>query len=153
MLVLHEQAENLAGTEPRIGEHQQDGRFPPRRSAVRDRRVTTRDGFERAAGGVTLAALTAAAVERTLADRRTLVEPITAHRTYRTLRTFSRWCVRTGRLAADPVRDMTMRLPKTLPRVPDDEDVRRLLAACGQAFAKAGGTGGSLPEAGNRKAV
>ncbi len=87
-------------------------------------------GFERATGVVTLAALTTEAVERTLADRRAQVKPVTAHRTYRTLRTFCRWCVRRGRLTVDPMAGMTMRLPKTLPRVPDDEDVRALLAAC-----------------------
>ncbi|HEV8540308.1 MAG TPA: tyrosine-type recombinase/integrase [Nitrospiraceae bacterium] len=57
---------------------------------------------------------------------------ISAHRTYRTWRTFCRWCARTGRLTADPMAGLTMRAPKTLPRVPGDEDVRRLLAVCAQ---------------------
>ncbi len=87
-------------------------------------------GFERAAGVATLAALTTETVQRTLAERRAWVKPITAHRTYRTLRTFFRWCMRTGRLAADPMATMTMRTPRTLPCPPDHEDVRRLLAAC-----------------------
>ncbi len=86
--------------------------------------------FARAAGVSALADLTAETVERILADRRAQVKPISVHRTYRTLRTFCRWCARTGRLANDPMRDLTMRVPKTLPVVPADEDVRRLLAAC-----------------------
>jgi site-specific recombinase XerC len=57
------------------------------------------------------------------------MKPISAHQAYRTLHTFCRWCVRTGRLAADPMAGLTMRAPKTLPRVPSD-DVRALLAAC-----------------------
>ncbi len=58
------------------------------------------------------------------------MKPISAHRHYRTLRTFCRWYARTGRLDGDPMAGMTMCLPRTLPRVPDDEAVRRLLAAC-----------------------
>lgn len=78
----------------------------------------------------TLADLTTDAIERMLADRRARVKAISAHRTYRALRTFCRWCVRTGRMAADPMAGMRMRLPKPLPRVPSDEDVQALLAAC-----------------------
>jgi site-specific recombinase XerD len=69
-------------------------------------------------------------VERILADRRAKVKPISVHRTYRTLRTFCRWCVRTGRLSADPMAGLVMKLPRTLPRVPCDNDVRALLRAC-----------------------
>jgi site-specific recombinase XerD len=86
--------------------------------------------FARAAGVETLTDLTVEIVERILADRRAQVRPISAHRTYRTLRTFCRWCVRTGRLSADPMIGLVMKLPKTLPRVPCDSDVRALLHAC-----------------------
>jgi integrase/recombinase XerC len=55
---------------------------------------------------------------------------VSAHQAYRTLRTFTRWCTRTGRLAADPMAGLVMRAPKTLPRVPDDNAVSRLLAVC-----------------------
>lgn len=58
------------------------------------------------------------------------MQPISVHQPFRVLRTFFRWCVRTERLTADPMRWMTMRVPKTLPYVPEDEDVRRLLEAC-----------------------
>jgi site-specific recombinase XerD len=77
-----------------------------------------------------LSELTTEIVERILADRRAQVKPITAHRTYRTLRTFCRWCVRTGHLSADPMMGLVMRLPRTLPRVPSDDDVSALLHAC-----------------------
>ena len=78
----------------------------------------------------TLAVLTTEAIEGALAYRRAQVKLISAHRTYRTLRTFCRWCARTGRLPADPMASVRMRLPKTLPRVPADDDVRALMAAC-----------------------
>jgi site-specific recombinase XerC len=84
----------------------------------------------RTAGVSVLTDLTTERVEGVLLDRRAEVKPISAHRTYRTLRTFCRWCVRTGRLTADPMAGITMKAPKTLPRVPTDEDVRRLLDAC-----------------------
>lgn len=74
--------------------------------------------------------LTTETLEGYLAGLRARMKPISAHRHYRALRTFCRWCTRTGRLAADPMAGMTMRLPKTLPRVPDDEAIRGLLAAC-----------------------
>lgn len=77
-----------------------------------------------------LRGLTSEVLERYLAGVRARMKPISAHRHYRTLRTFCRWCTRTGRLPADPMAGIRMRLPKTLPRVPDDEHVRRLLAAC-----------------------
>ncbi len=86
--------------------------------------------FLRAVGSPHLADLTTGTIERILADRRTRVRPVSAHRTYRTLRTFCRWCARTGRLPADPMAGIRMRAPRTLPRVPTDDDVRALLAVC-----------------------
>lgn len=68
-------------------------------------------------------------VQKYLVGLRARMKPVSVHTHYRTLRTFYRWCARTGRLA-DPMASLTMRAPKTLPRVPDDEAVRRLLAAC-----------------------
>jgi integrase/recombinase XerC len=73
-------------------------------------------------------------VENYLAGLRGRMKPVSAHRHYRAVRTFTRWLVRTGRLAADPMAGITMRLPKTLPCVPDDETVRALLAACDQTL-------------------
>jgi site-specific recombinase XerD len=77
-----------------------------------------------------LAALTPEVIGGHLGDLRARMKPTSVHQHYRTLRTFCRWCMRTSRVDADPMDGMRMRSPKTLPRVPDDEDVRRLLAAC-----------------------
>jgi site-specific recombinase XerD len=77
-----------------------------------------------------LAALRPEVLEAYLADLRARMKLVSVHQHYRALRTFCRWCLRTGRLAADPMAAITMRCPKTLPRVPEDEAVRRLLAAC-----------------------
>jgi site-specific recombinase XerD len=79
-------------------------------------------------------ALRAENLERYLADLRARMKPVSLHRHYRALRTFCRWGVRTGRLAVDPMAAITMRCPKTLPRVPGDDDVRALLAACDGSF-------------------
>src|SRR5689334_25410276 len=69
-------------------------------------------------------------IEHYLAALRSRVRPVSSHQAYRTLRTFTRWCARTGRLASDPMAGLVMRAPKTLPRVPDDEAVGQLLAGC-----------------------
>jgi len=54
-------------------------------------------------------------IEHYLADLRSCVRPVSAHQAYRTLRTFTRWCARTGRLVTDPMAGLVMRAPKTLP--------------------------------------
>src|SRR2546427_12531462 len=56
------------------------------------------------------------------------------HQHYRTLRTFCSWCIEPESPRAYPMRGMTMRIPKTFPRVPDEESVRRLLPACSTTF-------------------
>jgi site-specific recombinase XerD len=61
------------------------------------------------------------------------MKPVSVHQHYRTLRTFCRWLYRGGQLESDPMADIVARCPKTLPRVPTDDDVRRLLAACDQS--------------------
>jgi site-specific recombinase XerD len=81
-----------------------------------------------------LAALTPEVIEGYLADLRARMQPVSVHQRVRTLRTFCRWCVRTGRLERDPMAGMVMRAPKTLPRVPSDDEVRALLAACDASF-------------------
>jgi integrase len=73
-------------------------------------------------------------VENYMAGLRPKMKPISVHRHFRVLRTFSLWLARTGRLSADPMAGLVMRAPKTLPRVPDAEDVRRLLQACDTSF-------------------
>lgn len=52
------------------------------------------------------------------------------HQAYRSLKTFLRWCVECGALDKDPMRGFKMRTPKTLPIVPTDEELERVLAAC-----------------------
>jgi site-specific recombinase XerC len=86
--------------------------------------------FRRTCGLQTVAEITPDVIQRHLMDLRARMRPISVHQSFRTLRTFCRWCERTGRMAADPMAGMTMRVPKILPSVPNDEDVRRLLAAC-----------------------
>lgn len=62
------------------------------------------------------------------------MKPSTAHGHYRCLRTFFGWCAETGLIGDSPLRGFRMQAPKTLPRVPEDEEVRRLLAACRDTF-------------------
>jgi site-specific recombinase XerD len=52
------------------------------------------------------------------------------HQAYRTLRTFFNWCVEAGVLQDTPLRGFTMRTPKTLPQVPNEEELRAVLTAC-----------------------
>ncbi len=92
------------------------------------RYVLTR--FQAATGLGALADLTSEVIEAYLAGFRGRLRPVSVHQAYRTLRTFTRWCERTGRLAQDPMAGLVMRAPKTLPRVPDDDAVTRLLSAC-----------------------
>ena len=76
---------------------------------------------------------TPGAVGAYLHGLRDTMRPISVHKHYRTLRSFFGWAVEAGLLAANPLRGVTMRLPKTLPHVPEDQDVRRLLGACSDA--------------------
>jgi site-specific recombinase XerD len=83
---------------------------------------------------VTVADLSTVALQRYLGGLRATMKPVSVHQHYRTLRTFLGWCVEAGLLDRNPLRGVTMRLPKSLPRVPEDETVRRLLAACDDTF-------------------
>ncbi len=67
---------------------------------------------------------------RYLVDLQPHMKPISAHRHYRALRTFYGWAVEAGLLPVNPLAGYAMRCAKTLPRVPEDEAVRRLLGAC-----------------------
>jgi site-specific recombinase XerD len=59
---------------------------------------------------------------------------MTAHLHFSKLRAFFRWCEEATLLPDNPLRGLTMKEPKVLPRVPEDEDVRRLLLACPDTF-------------------
>lgn len=55
--------------------------------------------------------------------------PSLQHQAYRTLKTFFRWCVEAKVLMETPLRGFTVRVPKTLPEVPSDEELRKV-ATC-----------------------
>jgi site-specific recombinase XerD len=85
-------------------------------------------------GAHVLPDLTTPRLQRYLTGLRDTMQPVSVHQHYRTLRTFLGWCCDAGLIAHNPLRGVTMRLPRTLPRVPDDDTVRRLLQACGDTF-------------------
>ena len=80
--------------------------------------------------GDSLPGCTALALQRYLTGLRTRVNPTTSHLYFSKLRAFFRWGVEADVLPEDPLRGVSMMVPKTLPRVPEDEHVRRLLLAC-----------------------
>ncbi len=90
--------------------------------------------FRRTTGLVRLEEVSSLVVQRYLTGLRDAMKPISVHQHFRTLRTFFTWCVESGLLSEHPMRGLTMRVPKTLPRVPEDDEVRRLLAACSDTF-------------------
>ncbi len=67
--------------------------------------------FQAAAGPQSIADLTPEVIVHYLADVRGGVRPVSAHKVYRTPRTFTSWCTRMGRLAADPMAGLVMRAP------------------------------------------
>lgn len=81
-----------------------------------------------------LESVTPLLVQQYLTALRAGVKPITAHQHFRCLKTFCTWCVEVDLLSGHPMRGMTMQLPKTLPTVPEDDHVRRLLLACPDTF-------------------
>ncbi len=87
-----------------------------------------------AAAPPSLTAVTPLLVQQYLTGLREGMKPITVHQHFRGLKTFFTWCVEVGLLQEYPMRGLTMQLPATLPRVPEDEHVRALLAACPDTF-------------------
>ena len=67
-------------------------------------------------------------VQRHLAGLQGAMKAVSVHQHFRALRTFFGWCVVSGLLADTPMRGLTMKEPKTLPRIPEDDTIRRLLA-------------------------
>jgi len=78
--------------------------------------------------------LDALVVQRYLTSLRETMKPVSAHQHLRVLKTFCRWAVEASMLAENPMRGISMRVPRTLPRVPTDEAVRALLGACDESF-------------------
>jgi len=89
--------------------------------------------FARAVG-TELGTCTSLAVQRYLSGLSQRLKPVSTHQHFRTLKTFFTWCVEVGLLQAHPMRGVRMELPKTLPAVPEDDHVRRLLQACPDTF-------------------
>ncbi len=73
-------------------------------------------------------------VQKYLTGLRSRVNGTTAHLHFSKLRAFFGWCVESGLLPDSPMRGLTMKAPKTLPRVPEDETIRRLIKACPDTF-------------------
>jgi len=73
-------------------------------------------------------------VQRYLAGLRETMKPVSVHHHFRALKTFFRWCLEAGLLSENPVRGITMKIPQTLPRVPEDDHVRRLIQVCPPTF-------------------
>ncbi len=65
-----------------------------------------------------------------LANLQQTMKQVSVHQHYRTLRTFFRWCVNVSHLQKDPMAGLSMKVPKPLPKVPETEDVKRLLDTC-----------------------
>jgi integrase/recombinase XerD len=70
-------------------------------------------------------------IQRYLTHLHASMRPVSAHAHYRALKVFFGWCVEAGLRDDTPLRSLRMKLPRVLPRVPEDEEVRKLLGACG----------------------
>ncbi|HEX9245135.1 MAG TPA: phage integrase N-terminal SAM-like domain-containing protein, partial [bacterium] len=81
-----------------------------------------------------LSTWTTAMVQKYLTTLRARVNGTTVHLHFSKLRAFFQWCVEAGVLPTSPMRGLAVRAPKILPRVPEDEAVRRLLLACPDNF-------------------
>jgi integrase len=56
------------------------------------------------------------------------------HKAFRVVKTFLRWCQDIGSLSHDPLKGFTVRLPKTLPQVPTEDELRAVLRQCRISF-------------------
>ncbi len=90
--------------------------------------------FVRESGITTLETCTPLVVQTALSKLAATMKPVTQHKHFRTLKVFFSWCLRTGLLQAQPMAAITMKAPRVLPRVPDDDTIRKLLAACPDTF-------------------
>ncbi len=60
--------------------------------------------------------------------------PAHRHQGFRVLRTFFRWAQDAGSLPTNPLQGFRLRTPKTLPKVPTEDEVRAVLRACPDTF-------------------
>jgi site-specific recombinase XerD len=87
--------------------------------------------FQRDCGVEALQDATPLVIQRHLTRLREAgLRPVSVHQHFVCLRAFLSWCVESGLLADHPMRGMKMRVPRTLPRVPEDVEVQRLLGVC-----------------------
>jgi site-specific recombinase XerD len=59
----------------------------------------------------------------------------TIHQAYRTLKTFLLFAQRAGAGTTNPLSGFHLRMPKTLPQVPTEDEVRAVLVACTETAA------------------
>ena len=81
-----------------------------------------------------LGGVTSLGIQRYLTCLSQTMKPLSVHHHFRPLKTFLKWCVEGDLLSENPTRGIAIRIPRTLPRVPEDDDVRRLLQTCSQTF-------------------
>jgi integrase/recombinase XerC len=90
--------------------------------------------FERTLAIQTLEDAGSLAIQRYLTSLHDRMKPVSVHQHFRTLKTFFAWASEVELLATNPMRGFAMRIPKTLPRVPEGGDVQKLLRACPDTF-------------------
>lgn len=90
--------------------------------------------FQRETGTATLTDANTSTVQRYLAVLNKRMKPVSVHQHFRTLRTFFRWCVQLAYITHDPMAATNFRIPRSLPKVPSSEELRRLLKVCGDDF-------------------
>lgn len=74
-------------------------------------------------------ALTALAVRRFFAALEGYSDS-TRHQAYRSVKTWALWALSQGVITENPFAAFAVRCPRTLPRVPTDDEVRAVLAVC-----------------------
>jgi len=90
--------------------------------------------FAKSASTENLHEVTPAVVQRHFTSLRERIKAVSVHQPFRVLRAFLGWCFEAGIIETNPMRGLTMKSPRTLPRVPEDAEVGRLLAACPDTF-------------------
>jgi integrase/recombinase XerC len=60
--------------------------------------------------------------------------PSTIHKAFSVLRTFFAWCVEAEVMQTNPMKGFTVKSPRSLPRVPEVEEIEALLRACPDTF-------------------
>lgn len=77
--------------------------------------------------------VTALTIRHFFAGLQERLKPSSVHQASGRLRAF-RWCIGTGLWSDNPLRGFTIRVPKKLPAVPTEDDLRAVLSVCGSEF-------------------